>query len=118
MNVLLRWVITLPRAGAGFGVSPPTRFIQMTAPPGPWLPPPAIVPLTIPPAGAGRGAGSAGAVVYVGSGTAFATGGGVLPGVPPARDRASFARGRITLSISGSRPWTRSSASPRPALPS
>src|SRR5580698_6430789 len=52
-NALLRWVITLPRAGAGRGVSPPTRLSQTTAPPGPCAPPPDTVPLTLAVGGGG-----------------------------------------------------------------
>src|SRR5580704_4832599 len=42
-----RWVIILPCAGAGRGVSPFARFNQITAPPGPSGPPPETVPLTL-----------------------------------------------------------------------
>src|SRR4029079_11813531 len=45
-KVLFRCVTTLPRAGAGRGVSPPMRFNQRTAPPGPCAPPPETTPLT------------------------------------------------------------------------
>ncbi len=58
-NVLPRWLITLPRAGDGRGVSPAARVSHTTAPPGPSAPPPATVPLTDTPAGA-AGAGRGG----------------------------------------------------------
>src|SRR5436190_3006250 len=55
------WLMTLPRAGAGRGVSPFARLSQTTAPPGPGVPPPAIVPLTVTvKRGAGEGSAAAG----------------------------------------------------------
>src|SRR5262245_35401453 len=99
MKVLLRWVTTLPCAGDGFGVSPPMRFSVITAPPGPWLPPPFTVPLTEVGPVDEVDRGSCPTPAETGgadSGVVVAIGGSGIAAAPPARDRASLASGRIT----------------------
>src|SRR5450432_373913 len=92
------WLMTLPRAGAGRGVSPLARLSQMTAPPGPGVPPPAIVPLTA--TGCARSRAKVGAMTgspFEGAAADAPGAGGVVGlgeatlGGPPARARAATA---------------------------
>ena len=108
MKVLLRWVITLPRAGAGRGVSPFARLSQITAPPGPCAPPPATMPLTMATdrAGAARTVASVGAAAWTGGDGVRGgdAGGGGRGRRTPSGCALSRASGRISLSSSGSSP--------------
>src|SRR5450432_4275266 len=58
-KVFPRWLIVLPCAGVGRGVSPFARLSKMTAPPGPSAPPPDTVPLTVTVGFTGRAGGEA-----------------------------------------------------------
>src|SRR4051812_5913689 len=101
--------MTLPRAGAGRGVSPLARLSQTTAPPGPGAPPPATVPLTATVAGREDGDGGTTSGAEGGAGDpAGGDGGSAAAGCPPARAGADTASGRVTGSISGSSQGRRS----------